>query len=236
MLKNMQVRRFSVEEMLDMGIGDRSIPRAWVPSIIANMARQRFVRRGRRGTVGNITDVTGATQGGLIQTWGATRGTSTGIPAAFTVSNPNGTTTSRQTVNYTYGSSGATAINQIVQTTGTIGTSATVNFNMVTWADNVIGDASATLTAVKEWWWELLTVAQGGGATASDVTLGDHATNAWAPILGATGTYAIKAGGMWHHQDQSSAGLAVTAGDLLKSVNNDASNIATYRVTAFGYK
>ena len=101
---------------------------------------------------------------------------------------------------------------------------------------NVLGEATATFSHIKEMWIELLTVAQGGGASASGVTMGDHATNAWAALLGATGTYALTSGGMWHHQDQSSAGLAVTGGDLLKTVNGDSVNAASLRITLFGCK
>lgn len=190
-------------------------------------------------TVGNIDVVSPATSSSVAYQWSVSRSTGlpTGSPIASSGPPQGNVNTYRVPTSYTYGSSGVNAINQVAQTTTTIGTSATVNFNVVTWADNVIGDASATFSAIKFWLFELLTATQyGSGATASSVTLGDHATNAWIGILSATGTYTIQAGGVWHHEDITSGGIEVTAGDLLKSVNNDASNIATIRVTAFGFK
>ena len=79
-------------------------------------------------------------------------------------------------------------------------------------------------------------MAQGAGATSSGILMGDHASLAWAPILGATGTYLLGAGGLWHHQDQTPGGLATVGTDVIKTVNQDSGHIATVRITAFGLK
>lgn len=193
-------------------------------------------RKNRRlGVLGNIDTVNSATSSALAIQWDVAR--SSGLPTALRAVGPtNGTTTSRQQVNYTFNTTGAGTINQVAQRTVTIGTSATSNIDMVTWTVNVVGDASATFSAYREIWIELLTTTQGGGASASSILMGNHATNAWDNVLSATGTYTLASGGIWLMQDQTTAGIGVTAGDLLKTVNNDASNAASVRMTAVGYK
>jgi hypothetical protein len=223
----------SVEQLIRSGlpIGFRSMPTV-LASYLAEANRPRRSRR--LGVVGNIDDLGGNTYSNIQIRWSALR--ATGLPNTIVANQPNDSATAaRQQLTYTFGT-GVGQINQIAQLTQTVGTSATVNFAIDVWLKNVIGDASATFSAIKELWIELLTVAQGGGASASQVTFGNHATNAWAALLGATGTYVLKTGGMWHHQDQTAGGLSITTGDFLKMVNDDGANIASVRLTAFGLK
>ena len=237
-------RLLSIEEVVQtcrLDINDPTMPNK-IARFVKIMGDNRLYRRFRRmGTVGSIDTVNPATQSTAQMAWSIARSASvaSGLPTALSITGPgNGATQVRQPVSYTYGSSGVGAINQLCQVimnSTSIAASGTNNFAMDV-ITNLLGEATATVSAVKELWIELLTTTQGGGANASSITMGDHATNAWAAILGATGTYDLASGGMWHHQDQSSAGLTVAAGDKLKTVNNDGANAATVRVTVFGFK
>lgn len=232
----------NAEEIIRAGIipiGRRdTAPR--LAAFLDQMKRNRaWNPRRRLGTVGSISTVGGQTQGGLVQAWYVT-GQPTGLQAPIVSQGipPTASPAARGNVTYTYGSSGATAINQIMQVVFTVTNGTPNSFAMDTWTGylSVLNDSAPTCSAVKEWTVELLTVAQGGGATASAVVCGDAASNAWAGILSSTGTYTIASGGLWHHQDQTSAGIAVVASNVLKIANSDSSNIATLRITMFGFK
>lgn len=77
-----------------------------------------------------------------------------------------------------------------------------------------------------------LTDPSGDGTACTSITLGDAASNAWAAILGATGTYKVQNGACWFHFDP--AGLTVGGTDVLKILNNDSSHAAAVRVVIFG--
>jgi hypothetical protein len=234
------VRAVSIEELIRSGClvsGDLDMP-SKLARFFQTMNRRLYRPNVRLGAVGSIDSLGGNTITGIALSWGAIR--SAGVPAPIPSNGPTaGVTTQRQNVQYTFNSSGVGAINQIAQNTTTIGAGATSNIAMDV-ITNVLGEATATFSAIKELWIELLTNAQGAaqaaGQESSQVTMGNHATNAWAAILGATGTYKLASAGLWHHQDQSSAGLTVTAGDFLKTVNNDGSKAASLRMTVFGFK
>ncbi len=234
---------FLVESLIRTGrltMNDRFMPTKLALFLETMKKQRRMIRRGRRqGVVGSIDTIAAATTSQLALSWDAS--ITTGLPAALRTSGPNALTVTnlRQPVSYTLGTSGVGKINQVAQRTYTIGVNPTVvDVDMVTWAKNVVNDTSATFSAYKEIWIELLTAAQGGGtvASASSITMGNHATNPWDNVLSATGLYTLKSGGLWLMQDQTSAGIGVTAGDLLSTLNNDASNIASVRMTAFGFK
>lgn len=231
------VRPISAEELIRsgvLGVGVLDMPTR-LARFINHMSRRDVFRPNRRiGSVGSIDTINPATSSGVAMAWDVAQ--TSGVPVALRSAGPTqGTTTVRQAVNYTYGSSGVGAINQVAQVTTTVGAGAISNIAMDV-IQNVLGQATATFSAIKELWIELLTTTQGGGANASQITMGAHATNPWSGILSATGTYKVASGGMWHHQDQSSAGLTVTAGDFLKTVNNDGANAASVRMTVFGFK
>lgn len=128
-------------------------------------------------------------------------------------------------------------VSQILTTTLSIAASATNNFDLVASLTNVVGDSSATLTGIKFILVELLTSSQHASGTAcTSITIGNHGSAAWVAPFGATGTYTIKSGGWWAHEDPTAAGVAITAttADLLKIVNDDATNAAFVRITVLG--
>lgn len=134
-----------------------------------------------------------------------------------------------------------TAVDQISQaltTTVSIAGGATNNFDLVGNMTNVVGDASAPLTGIKSILIELINVAQDAtnGTACTGITIGNHATAAWVAPFGATGTYVIKSGGYWHHEEPTAGGVAVTAttADILKIVNNDGAVAAYVRITIIG--
>jgi hypothetical protein len=242
------IRALTVAELIQAGClqtGDMDMPQKLASFMQRNRSsvQRRFIRPGV--VTGNIASINSPTSSSISLAWDVTRtaGLPVGAPGRFVGPLNSDPKRIRSPVSYTF-VSGAPAlptdINQIAQVNQAVAATATVNFAMDVIANNVIGDASATFTKIKELWIELLTNAQGAtelsGAEASDVTMGNHATNAWAGVLGATSTYNVKLGGMWHHQDQSIAGTAVTAGDFLKTVNNDSTKNATLRITLFGLK
>lgn len=129
-------------------------------------------------------------------------------------------------------------VNQPLVTTVSIAAGATNNFDLSGVMTNVVGDAAATLSAIKHILVELISTTQDStnGTACSSITIGNHATAAWVGPFGATGTYTIVNGGYWAHEDPSAAGLAVTAttADILKIVNNDGAVAAYVRITILG--
>lgn len=151
----------------------------------------------------------------------------------------NSTTTNLlSTKPWSYGT-GVDSGNQILTTAVSIAASGTNSFDLSGALTNIAGDSSATLSAVKAIMVELLTSAQDStnGTACSSITIGADATNPWlAPFDAGTGTYTIKSGGRWFHEDPTAAGLAVTAGtgDILQIVNNDGAVAAYVRITILG--
>jgi len=134
---------------------------------------------------------------------------------------------------------GTGAANQVMIGLISIAGGATSNFllNASTQLNCIDGTATPTLSKIKYMCIELLSATQtdqdgNAGTAASSITLGDHATNAWAGILGATGTYTISNGGKWTAEDD--AGISVTVGDILKTVNNDGAITAKVMVSIIG--
>lgn len=139
---------------------------------------------------------------------------------------------------WTYGT-GVDSANQIVTTALSIAASGTNDLDLSGSLTNIVGDTTATLSAVKAIMVELINVAQDStnGTACSSITIGADATNPWlAPFDAGTGTYTIKSGGRWFHEDPTAGGLPVTAstGDILQIVNNDAGVAAYVRVTIIG--
>lgn len=115
------------------------------------------------------------------------------------------------------------AINEVISLIATLATG-TLNLQLSgTYAD-ICNQAAATLTKIVGLQISLLATADdsGLGSATTFITLGFHATLAWAPILGATGTYIITNGSTWWHYDP--AGLTVGATDVLKIVNGHAAS------------
>jgi stage V sporulation protein SpoVS len=230
--------RVSAEQLIRSGVlfyGDRDFPSTLARFLATRKPRRRY---SRPGVVGNIDGIGAATASQLALAWAASR--AAGLPNTINATGPNSAlaTNLRQPVKYTIGTTGAGTINQVAQKTILVTNGAPQNVTMDIWPFNVIGDVNATFSAIREMWIELLSIAQGGGASASDITLGGHATNAWSAVLtpGATALYKLKLAGLWLIQDQTAVGLPITAGDFLKILNNDAGNIASVRMTAVGYK
>ena len=83
----------------------------------------------------------------------------------------------------------------------------------------------------------MLSAAQHASGTAcTSITIGNHASAAWVAPFGASGTYVIKNGGHWEHEEPTAGGVAITAttADLLKIVNDDSVNAAFVRITVLG--
>lgn len=142
-----------------------------------------------------------------------------------------------KTTTWAFGT-GVTQFNQPLTTTVSIAGGATNNFDLASSLTNVVGDASATLTGIKHILIELISVAQDAtnGTACTGITIGNHATAAWAAPFGATGTYAIKNGGYWAHEEPTAGGVVVTqtTADLIKIVNNDGAVAAYVRISVFG--
>lgn len=132
----------------------------------------------------------------------------------------------------------ADQVNQPLITTLSIAGGATENFDLSGVLTNIVGDATAALSAIKHICIELISVAQDStnGTACSSITIGNHATAAWIAPFGAAGTYTIVNGGYWAHEDPSAAGVAVTAttADIIKIVNNDGAVAAYVRITILG--
>lgn len=145
-------------------------------------------------------------------------------------------TNALSTKSWTYGTA-ASCVNQIVTTVVTPAASGTSNVDFTGSLTNIVGDATAAMSAVKAILVELISTDQDStnGTACSSITIG-NGTNPWLAPFGGTGTYTIKNGGRWFHEDPSAAGLAVTAstGDILKVLNNDGSNAAYVRITLLG--
>lgn len=71
---------------------------------------------------------------------------------------------------------------------------------------NDLSGASVNFARVRELVIEIVDTTAG-----HDVTIGDAASNAWAPFLGATGTYVIFAGTIYHVADPNTVGSGVGA-------------------------
>lgn len=149
----------------------------------------------------------------------------------------NGAVTVAKSKSWTLGTA-ADQVSQPITTTVAIAAGATSNLDLSGLLSNVVGDALATLSAIKHILIELISVAQDGtnGTACSGITIGNHATAAWVGPFGATGTYVIKNGGYWAHEEPTAAGVAVvaTTADLIKIVNNDGAVAAFVRVTILG--
>jgi hypothetical protein len=258
------VRSVSAEDMIRFGnipVDDRHFP-----SKLANFLRlmekpelvplprrslmdrvKRFffpgqISRRRLGTVGSIDGVGAASQGAQTLNWAVS--VAAGLPSKMNVTGPDQTvaTNFRAPVSYTLGTTGAGTINQVAQKTVQVTNGALNHFAIDVWTKNVVNDASCTFSAFRELWIELLTVAQGAAAghISSNVIIGADAGQKWVGLLNAAGTYTLKAGGLWLNQDQTTAGIAITTGDLLQINNADAgnagANLADVRLTAVGYK
>lgn len=147
-----------------------------------------------------------------------------------------------ESISWTFGTTTGAYANQLASGTLTIAGAATNNFAMDTIVGlvNAIGTASPTFTKIHLFCFELLSAAQTdthgtAGTACSSVTFGDHATNAWdSGPLGATDTYTLSNGQKWFGYDATGAGFSITAGDILKIVNNDAAVATALRVTLLG--
>ncbi len=221
---------------LPVGSNDPLFP-AKLAAFLRHLNRRQPYRLNRRpGAVGSIDTVNAASQSQLALAWDVA--VSTGLPSPLRATGPNQTvaTNQRAAVSYTFGTTGAGTINQVAQKTITVTNGVLNHFAIDVWTKNVVNDASATFSAFRELWIELLTIAQGGGATSSSIIIGADAGQKWVGLLNAAGTITVKAGGLWLSQDQTATGIAITTGDLLQFNNADAGNIASIRLTGFGYK
>ena len=200
--------------------------------------RSELKRPGFRGYTYNAVDLTAfnKVQTGINISWDV-------LKAVGTVPNANenqgiGTTA----VGWTFGTTSGEYCNQIVRGLLTITSSGTNNFVMSTCTiPNVIGTSSPTFSKVKEMIVELLSAGQltdagAAGNAASSVSLGNGAGagQAWPGPFGNTGVYTLNNGDKWHHVASEGGGVAVTAGDNLKILNNDGALSAYVRITILG--
>lgn len=126
-----------------------------------------------------------------------------------------------------------------------IANSGNVNVDLSGVLTDILNQTAVVLARVKAIMVELLTSDTGksqistfdatNGTTCSSITLGNGA-NPWIAPFGGTGVYTINNGGIWVHVDPTANGLPITAGtgDILKVLNNDGSNQASFRLTVFG--
>lgn len=113
----------------------------------------------------------------------------------------------------------------------TLAAGATLNLDLAGSLIDVFG-STITFVKVKYFYFELTT-----DTTSSSVTLGGHATAA-APLWFAdvTDKVTVRNGGFLSIYAPDVTGYPVTAttGDILKIVNNDGSNVATYKIVIVG--
>ncbi len=132
---------------------------------------------------------------------------------------------------------GANQANRMFAVNTTLGTSATVNYDLAGSLTDVFG-ATITFARIKAVYFELTT-----DTAATSVLFGGHATLAWGTFFSTADTLdndqpsvKVRNGGVFLLSAPDATGYPVTAGseDILSIVNQDASNLATYKLVLIG--
>lgn len=139
-------------------------------------------------------------------------------------------------VNFTLGS-GAGAINKIIDLYRTIAASGTDNVDFTALTD-LMGQATSALTSICAICIQHLSVAQDAtnGRSASSLTIGNAASNAWTGgFLSGTNTVPLANGQSLFVMDPSSGAMTIgSSSKILKVLNADSVNAAGYRLTILG--
>lgn len=145
---------------------------------------------------------------------------STSVSQSYTTSN-----------SFATAGAGSGAINQEYMAIRTLAGAATEDLDFAGSLTNFFGE-TITFARIKSISIELLTT-----TTSTSIEVGGAAATQWVgPFGAANDTVEVLNGGFVAFSSSGATGWTVTAGstDLLKILNNDASNTATYRITVFG--
>lgn len=142
----------------------------------------------------------------------------------------------RQSSSFTYSDSlaqgtGADQADLLFVNQTTLAAGATLNLDLAGSLTDVFG-ATITFARIKTFYFSLLTT-----TTASSVTIGNHASAAFLGwFSAATDRITVRNGGFFMISAPDATGYAVTAttADIIKILNNDGSNIATYQIAIAG--
>ncbi len=128
---------------------------------------------------------------------------------------------------------GASAFDELYQAVRALAANTSETLDLNGSLVNDLGD-TINFARIKTITLELLT-----DTNSTSITAGNAATNPFVgPLGGTTPTETITNGGFWSNGRKDATGWTVTnnSSDNFKIVNNDASNIATYRITLSGAK
>lgn len=134
-------------------------------------------------------------------------------------------------VQFTSIGSGAGAFNEVYAVSGTIAANTNTSFALYGSLVDMLG-FTINFVRIKGITVELLT-----DTTASSITFAGGASNPFlGPLGGTTPTETIANGGVWSNARSDATGWPVNSSTALniKLVNNDVSNVATYRITLIG--